>query len=168
MAEDVAELLAPLRENLRYDPETGLLWWLKRGPNRNVNSPAGHLHKKYLRITLNYKRVMAHVVAWLLHYGELPKRGIDHENRNGHDNRICNLRDVTRSVNCKNRKRRSDNSSGVNGVHWNSKLNKWQVAIGINGVQTYLGVYERMEDAIRVRREHEPENEYHPSHGRVN
>ncbi|GAH20073.1 unnamed protein product, partial [marine sediment metagenome] len=43
---------------------------------------------------------------------------IDHINRDGLDNRKCNLRPCTNSQNQKNSKLRKDNKSGLRGVRW--------------------------------------------------
>jgi hypothetical protein len=48
-------------------------------------------------------RTSAHRMAWLLYHGKLPVHGIDHINGDPGDNRLCNLRDVTQSVNMLNR-----------------------------------------------------------------
>lgn len=57
---------------------------------------------------------------------------IDHINRNGLDNRRCNLRLVTHSGNRLNQKApsiRSDSTSGVTGVSFNKKSQKWMARI---------------------------------------
>ena len=80
---------------------------------------------------------------------------VDHINRERNDNRRSNLRICTRSENSKNRGIRSDNLSGITGVFWNKKVNKWNANISINGKQKNLGYYKQKEDAIKVRMEAE-------------
>jgi len=46
---------------------------------------------------------------------------VDHINRNGLDNRKCNLKDGGNSKNQLNRRMRSDNTSGHNGISWVKK-----------------------------------------------
>jgi hypothetical protein len=53
---------------------------------------------------------------------------VDHINKNGLDNRECNLRLCTKSQNRINSKRRNDNTSGYKGV--NKHRNKWMTRIG--------------------------------------
>ena len=95
--------------NLRYDPETGHLWWVKEGgPTRKIGQPAGHNHAAgYIEVTLRYGgkqyRTMAHRIAWFLYYGCWPKNYLDHINNNKKDNRIENLREATHSQNMANR-----------------------------------------------------------------
>jgi hypothetical protein len=73
---------------------------------------------------------------------------VDHVNRDGLDNRRCNLRFATNSQNNRNRavsKKRS--SSGYKGVSW-SRLNKnWRARITINGLETHLGAFATPEAA---------------------
>jgi len=43
---------------------------------------------------------------------------VDHEDGNPHNNSKDNLRVITRKINNRNRKKRSDNVSGISGIHW--------------------------------------------------
>jgi len=49
----------------------------------------------------------------------------------------------------------SNNSSGYKGVRWNKNANKWISRINFRGKEIHLGVYEYLEDAIKVRKEAE-------------
>ncbi|RIB01975.1 hypothetical protein C2G38_2050442 [Gigaspora rosea] len=50
---------------------------------------------------------------------------IDHINRNGLDNRECNLRKTTPRENNLNRWKRKDNTSGYNGISFDKNMNAW-------------------------------------------
>lgn len=76
---------------------------------------------------------------------------VDHVNRNRADNRKENLRQCTRTQNNTNKELYSNNTSGVMGVGWHKKHQKWQVTININKKHKYLGIFIDKEEAIRVR-----------------
>lgn len=82
------------------------------------------------------------------------KRGkqVDHINTCGCDNRKVNLRLATRGRQRENQKRRTDNTSGVTGVHWHKQQNKWQARISIDGKRESLGLFPNKKDAIAARR----------------
>ena len=81
----------------------------------------------------------------------------DHENRNELDNRKENLRPCTHSQNMMNRNIRSRTVSGIIGVTWNKRSQKWTAQIVVNGKLIRLGTYVNMEDAIRARLQAEAE-----------
>lgn len=63
----------------------------------------------------------------------------DHRNGNTLDNRRANLRPATGSDNSRNSTRRVDNQSGVKGVSWDTRRQRWQSHIAVNGVSIALG-----------------------------
>lgn len=79
----------------------------------------------------------------------------DHINGNRLDNRKSNLRVIKKEINPINCKKYKNNTSGVKGVSWMKKLNKWQSSIQVNKKSIYLGVYSDFDEAVRVRREAE-------------
>lgn len=106
----------------------------------------------YLYIGIGYKRYAAHRLAWLYMTGAWPVGEIDHVNGDTSDNRFSNLRDVTPSQNQFNQRIPKNNTSGVKGLHWLKRKNKWRASVastrqGFNG---YLGVYSSKEDAIKA------------------
>jgi hypothetical protein len=68
----------------------------------------------------------------------MPENEIDHVNRNPLDNRIENLREVSRSCNARNTRNRKTNSSGVKGVSFDKKNKKWKAHISVSGKQYTL------------------------------
>lgn len=77
---------------------------------------------------------------------------IDHINRNKIDCRKSNLRTVNSSQNVMNSSIRSDNTSGIKGVYWNSRRNKWSAMITANKEGIFLGNYDKFEDAEIARK----------------
>jgi hypothetical protein len=74
------------------------------------------------------------------------KAEVDHINRNTQDNRISNLRIVSRVENCRNKKRKS--STGYYNVYKAGK--KWRVRIKYKGEFKHFGVYPDKEIAALV------------------
>ena len=87
---------------------------------------------------INSKPYKAHRVIWKMVYGSDPHY-IDHINGDRTDNRISNLRSVTKAQNNRNKRLRSDNKSGVTGVHWYNPRNKWRVDVRYNGKTKHIG-----------------------------
>lgn len=52
---------------------------------------------------------------------------------------------------------RRSNTSGVPGVDWMAKKQRWRAAICFKGKRRYLGSYEKFEDAVKARKRAEEE-----------
>lgn len=81
-------------------------------------------------------------------------REVDHVLGEGttNDNRRYNLRVVTSSQNQMNRKKQSNNTSGVIGVWYDKRKNKWIAEIIVNKKKFYLGSFVEKEDAAKARK----------------
>jgi hypothetical protein len=134
-----------LKEYLHYDPETGIFTWKIAKPGVILNSAAGCLVRKYTVIRINYKAYKAHRLAWLYVYGKWPENEIDHINGNHSDNRIHNLRDVTRSENCCNL--RIHREGKLPGAFYVKKLHKYVSNITINYKTYNLGYFDTEQEA---------------------
>jgi HNH endonuclease len=103
------EKLALFEVYFALDPEapSGVKWKTAHGPFGCVGRPAGSRNTKgYYSVKLNGKQYKCHQIVLLLS-GVYPKKQeteVDHINRNPADNSLSNLRWVTHSSNCKNRK----------------------------------------------------------------
>lgn len=93
-----------------------------------------------------------------MHKELVPFEIVDHENRNRKDNRKSNLREATFSQNNQNSSISTRNTSGIIGVHFNVKRQKWIAEIGINKQVKYLGGFENKEEAIKTRLQAELEH----------
>lgn len=147
---------------LRYEPDTGIFYWLiKRNSRGGVVAPgviAGTASGQgYVQIKVLGRLWRAHRLAWLFQTGAPPPKGqeIDHINGERADNRWVNLRLATRSRNSLNIGVKANNRSGVTGVSWAARWQKWDARIRVDGQLHYLGRYEIKEDAIAARREAE-------------
>lgn len=137
-----------LKELLRYEPETGLFYWVKARPGVTNGKQAGCLQKTNGYVVIRIDRVLylAHRLAYFYMHGVWPTNDIDHKFGNRSDNRIDYIRDVTKAVNGQNqRKPRKDNKLGLLGV---SKFrDKFHAQISINGKVTHIGYYNTPEEA---------------------
>jgi hypothetical protein len=101
--------LALTREQVLEDlelrlPESVFYWRsdLKRQKVK-AGSKAGCLRRDgYTVISVNGDSFLAHRLIWFITYGEFPDNFIDHVDGGRSNNRIENLRDVTRTVNNQN------------------------------------------------------------------
>lgn len=127
-------------EDIHYDPRTGFMWWTRGGTGRKLKTPIGTVSPNgYRNVTLDGKQYKAHQVVWFLHHGEWPEE-LDHTNRNKDDNRIENLRVVSRSTQQHNRVMPLP-TSGIVGAHWNKRKQKYKSSIRINGKTIHLGYF---------------------------
>jgi hypothetical protein len=133
-----------LRELLDYDPETGVFTWLvRKGSTAPIGSHPGRSGPRgYYTICIDYKRYLAHRLAWLHTSGEWPVDQLDHINGVPTDNRLCNLRQATSAENNQNLTLRRKNASGYTGVRWKRGHDLWEARIGVEGKYIHLGHWE--------------------------
>lgn len=163
-----------LRQRLRYEPETGKLFWLAHESQRPQWSSrfAGTIafnslsENGYLKGVVNNITLKAHRVAYAIYHGIWPNDDVDHINGIRTDNRINNLRVVSRTENMRNAKRYKCNKTGVTGVYWNKALQKYEAKIQVNKKQIFLGVFRTKELAAQARLNAEKANCFHINHGR--
>ena len=133
---------------LEYDPLSGLIRWrVDKGGGARKGDIAGgrNSHKKpYIRIRVNGKGYLAHRIAWAIHYGYWPKQ-IDHINRVQHDNRICNLRQVSGAQNMQNTGPKRTSETGVKGVCL--KRGRFVAFNFSKGGSGHIGYFSTLEDA---------------------
>ena len=120
-----------LHELLDYDPLTGEFTYLKNVGSRAVKGKKAGYHSvgSYIFIRIKGYRYRAHILAWLYVYGEFPKFELDHIDCNKHNNRIDNLRQVTRCENKWNVGLSKSNTSGYKNITFCSSKNSWLVAL---------------------------------------
>jgi hypothetical protein len=140
-----------LKAKYDYDPTTGEFRRRTSWGKQKAGDIAGCISpQSYRYLTFKGRATPAHRLAWLWVYGDWPAADVDHINRNRLDNRIENLRSVTRSVNCHNIAARS--SSGEKGVTAGSRGRGWEARIMVNRKPIYLGFYSTKEEAAAARK----------------
>lgn len=134
-----------LKSILSYDEATGIFRWkIKPSQQTNVGDIAGSVTWwGYTIIGYKHKYYYAQRLAWLYIHGVFPAQEIDHINGTRTDNRISNLRAVSRRSNEQNRV--EHRLGKLPGTHFVS--GKWQARIRIAGKAKHLGVFSTEQEA---------------------
>jgi len=119
-------------------------------------------NRGYRQITVgSRKKYYEHRVIWVYHNGEIPEGlEIDHINGKRDDNRIENMRLVTRADNNKNTGTKRDDC----GVYFDR--GKWVAKITVDYEQKHLGRFDKKSDATKARKCAEKQYNFHKNHGR--
>jgi hypothetical protein len=186
MTQNAVNLAGALRDPdwlhvlLRYDAETGKLFWRPRTPEMFNNAKYARQWNTRLAgreafAPLNAHgyacgkifgtTYLAHRVIWAMETGAWPEAQIDHINGIRNDNRFANLREVTNAQNAQNQRLRSDNTSGVAGVYWDAAQAEWRARIKVNGKERHLGRFKSIDLAAAARKAAEEKYGFHRNHG---
>lgn len=149
-----------------YDELTGDILYKVNTSRNSVGDVATFKRKDgYKVLRLGNVNQLAHRVIFLLKEGYLPEEYVDHEDGFPSNNKPENLRKVDSKLNQRNMKKRSDNTSGVTGLHWRKDRNSWEAYL-----QTDEGKkskhFKCKEKAKEWLKEMYQINEYHENHGR--
>jgi len=140
-----------LKQLLRYDPETGLFYWLEDRGGRKAGDVAGCTKRNYTGISVDDKIYRAHLLAWFYMTGRWPDSFLDHKDLNKHNNAWGNLREATKSQNMANVGVIKSNKSGLKGVSryraGESYGKPWQAGIQKDGKRKHLGHFATKEEA---------------------
>lgn len=155
-----------------YDRETGVLYWrwrvnsrvpktLEAGAQRKSNSDG------YRQVRIKGKDYQAHRLIMVLCFGHIPENAeIDHINHVRDDNRLVNLRFVTRRENQRNQSLSSNNTSGVTGVSFLKDRKKYIARIKVNQESICLGIFDTLEEAAAARAEANLKFKFNNNHGK--
>lgn len=126
-----------------YDLLSQKRWYLRVGER---NRYAGTFERKQRNGVSRTKSLKMHrVILWC-------PRGyhIDHINRNGLDNRKCNLRVVKQGQNLQNSRKKVGSTSRYKGVSWHRHNRKWESKIRVNKKRWHLGYFDSQAAAARA------------------
>lgn len=167
-----------LRLRLRYEPDTGKLFWREAAPEHfklrrtylawnkrfACKEVGAKLNNGYLYVNLKKRVMLVHRVIFAMVYGYWPEQ-VDHINHDRVDNRLVNLREATFVTNGQNISLPADNTSGRIGVYWFRQRNVWYARIKTGGKNHHLGYFKEKADAIAAREAAEIRFGFHPNHG---
>lgn len=132
-----------LKKILRYDPESGKMFWTKNAKKRRLQE-AGYLRSdgRY-EIGINGRAYLRSRLAYFYMTGSWPKYDVDHEDRNPTNDKWKNLRDLPHIKNCWNRGNvKRKNSHLPTGVTLGS-TGRFQAQFN----SKYLGMFDTVEEA---------------------
>jgi hypothetical protein len=147
---DAHPSVAALQQCVRYEPETGALFWTAHPPRGlRVGDPVSLVSNGfgyvYARLWQGWK-IGVHRLAIALESGQWPEE-VDHKNGDRADNKRSNLRVATRRQNEANKPRPRHNTSGFKGVSYVKSRGRWRAYISRNNRQLSLGYHDTPEEA---------------------
>lgn len=114
--------------------------WLLFNKQKWTNRANGYAGRVYYKNNKQYTILLHREIM-----KATKKQIVDHINRNTLDNRKCNLRFTTKSLNAANCKTHKHNTSGFKGV--SKSGNKWRAYIVLNNKQKHIGCFSTKEEA---------------------
>lgn len=147
-----------------YDTANGdLLWKIDIGRKIKKGDIAGCIEQnRYKRVAINGQRYFVHRIIWIMHNGEIPKNyEIDHIDRNGLNNKLENLRLVTRRENILNSNIVLSVSpfNKFGGVGYRKDRKRWYARIQIDKKPIFIGSFKWRGEAIVALQKYIQENE---------
>lgn len=174
-----------LRQLLRCDPDTGMLFWKERGPEWFADKDEKYTARRAANIfnrlyagkealtaigiegykygNLFGRKIYAHRAIYIILHGDFSGE-VDHVNGNRSDNRASNLRAVSRLDNTRNKGLPEGHPTGTLGVLWDR--GRWKSTISLNNRSVYLGRFENFSDAVAARKAAEDKYNFHDNHGK--
>lgn len=136
-----------LHHLFEYDAASGGLTHRTSKHKTKIGKAAGTVNAHgHLCVWAGSKLAYVHRIAWAMTYGEWPADCLDHMNGIQSDNRIANLRVVSKALNNQNvRAPRSNTKSRLLGVYSAGK--RWRSAISVDKKQIHIGTFDTPEDA---------------------
>jgi hypothetical protein len=147
-----------LKQLVHSDPESGIFTAAcdRESSSIKAGQRLGWINGKgYYHIMLDRRSYRANRLAWLYMTGGWPPHQVDHLNHDKADDRWANLRAATNQQNQRNITMSKANTSGIRGVGWHKRIEKWQASIRVDGRLLSLGYFESLDEAAQVRRDAE-------------
>lgn len=126
-----------------YERVSAFKWYLRKGGNNFYATRTIYLG--YENGKVKQTTTMAHIEVM----GDTGGLDIDHIDHNGLNNQKSNLRAVPHSLNLQNRSANSNSNSRLKNI--GKRGDRWTVRVSINGSSKWLGVFDKLEEAIEAR-----------------
>lgn len=157
---EIVRVQNQLKQIANFDMDIGCFIRVKRSQSRGGCYKLGPMGTVYTNghcvIGVNGKRWLESYLTCLWFLGELPDTTyveIDHIDGNTINNHPANLRAVTRTINCRNTRKPSHNTSGYTGVSYRKDTNKYRAYIKIDQKQIIIGSFSTAYVAHEARQE---------------
>lgn len=102
-----------------------------------------------MRIKIDNKVHCSHQLAFVYMEGKAPEM-VDHIDRDGTNNKWCNLQAASYEINNKNKSLHSNNTSGITGIFWEKRVGKWRGRLNISGKRKDIGYFDDIKEAERA------------------
>lgn len=138
---------------LRYNKDTGEVFWNERKRGRPVDKPAGTQDRygyRWIKIYGNTYSLSR--LVWFMYYGKFPKENLDYKNGNPKDLRITNLKEIPYLLHKERQRARRISTEGAKGVYKN-KDGVWKVRIMKDGKAHMRGPFLDPADAYATHKE---------------
>lgn len=138
-----------IKDILAYHHNTGVFTWkVTRSPNAMQGTLAGSINNDgYVVINTGSRQLTAQRLAWYFTHGVWPSKPIVHINGKKDDNRIENLKEVSRSELSSSSNSGRKSSTGVKGVTYNKANDRYIAQISRNHVNMYIGSFKTLNEA---------------------
>ena len=136
-----------------YDPMSGALTWRIRQGKAIPGQRAGRVMPNGRReLRLDGQHYYTYRLAWFYMTGKWPVDQIDHRDTNPGNDSWRNLREADHSLNQQNqvKARTTNKSTGVLGVSWSEKDQRFVPKITVKGRMIRLGSFKELNDAALV------------------
>ena len=149
-AKDIPFTREYLNTLFRY--REGKLYWIRSRRSALIGKEAGTVRPRgYRHVKLHGGYYLRHRLVYYMHTGEQPPV-LDHKNGIPGDDRIENLQPITFAGNVRKRKIERNNTSGVSGVYWNKKQERWLAHIKKDWKDIHLGSFTHLFEAVAARK----------------
>ena len=165
---DIGDYIAYSEES-----STGLINKVSRNYRAKKGQETGGINSDgYFHMRFRQRIYFNHRVIYFLNTGIDPEeKQVDHIDGNELNNKISNLRLATHKQNQDNRKKQKNNTSGVTGVSWHKRDNRYYAHILYNKKKFSLGHFNKSDKdkavAVRIAAETDPrfkDQEYRNDH----
>ena len=169
MADRIKHITQERLKELFELTDKGLVWKTSRIGASTIGK-GSYIHKStgYKLLKVDYRQYREHRLVWLYVHGTLPKM-LDHIDGDKTNNDINNLRKSTQSQNMHNMTLSSHNTSGVKGVSWNKRAQKWRARIKLKGKEIHIGNFVTLEQAeVSIHKARKKLHKQFANHGVLN